>query len=133
MELMNINFKTLEDNLSEYPIIISKLKEFAEIILVLDILTNNETISINSAQMGVTICRSSMAFRIIKNKKRFLVINFVNFRDWERILPIGAKNHFRIKGTSYDHSFSFNSEEDLSSFLDKYVFSSKGLSCMFRK
>lgn len=133
MSFVERDFELLENTLGDHPTIISKLKEYIEIILVADTLTKEKTISINKSQFGITICHGSMAFRILKNKKKFLIINFVNFRNWERVIPIGAKNHFRIKGACYDHSFSFNNEKDFLLFFDRYIFSPKGLSCIFKK
>lgn len=88
-----------------------------------------------SAQKGFTLSNGSFVFRVLldyKGKEGQIAINFPNWRGWEKVLPLGAKNHFKIGGSNrepsryryqhgYYHSFKFKNTKEFIEFFNKYV------------
>lgn len=90
----------------------------------------------HAAQEGFTVTNTSIVFRILTNykgKKGQIAINFPNWRGWEEVLPLGAKNHFKVGNSrnepkkygryqhGYYHSFKFNNKKEFIQFFKQYV------------
>jgi hypothetical protein len=134
------SYEVLEQQFEQYPDIVELVKEYVENYSVADIMLGKDTpfCITNSAQAGITLAYGSMLFRILTgSRKANFVINFVSWRGWEKVVPIQAKNHFRIKRgyytkNGYDHSFKFKTSKEVCDFFIKYITSEKGYACVFK-
>jgi hypothetical protein len=90
---------------------------------------------VKAAQKGFTVSNKSIAFRVLLDYRGWdgqIVVNFPNWRGWEKVIPLNAKNHFYATKRKdpykesghqhgYYHSFKFKSVEEFIDFFNKYM------------